>query len=287
MKRSLTLKFTLVIPILFCASTVFSQTTSQSQAASQPPPQPVVQSQTQSSVPADCSELPALKQHMAADEKRLQDWPELMRYRDANSRLAPPSKDEQRVVFLGDSITDLWSYPQSGGFFPGKPYVNRGIGGQTTPQMLIRYRPDVIALQPKVVVILAGTNDIAGNTGPMPLSAIEDNFATMVELARTHKIRVVLSSILPVSDYGHSHEGAALVQTERRPPQKILELNEWLKKYAAENNCVYLDYFSHVVDEHGMLKRELSEDGLHPNAQGYSIMAPLAEQAIQAALRKH
>lgn len=286
MKHSFSLRFIMVAPMLLCASAVFSQVASQSQAASQPPSQSATQSQTQPSASSDCSELPAIKQHLAADEKRLQDWPELMRYRDANPKLAPPAKEEQRVVFLGDSITDLWSYPQSGGFFPGKPYVNRGIGGQTTPQMLVRFRPDVIALQPKVVVILAGTNDIAGNTGPMPLSAIEDNLATMVELARTHKIRVVVSSVLPVSDYGHNHEDAPLVQTERRPPQQILELNEWLKKYSAENDCVYLDYFSHVADEHGMLKRELSDDGLHPNAQGYAIMAPLAEKAIQAALRK-
>jgi lysophospholipase L1-like esterase len=276
----------MVVAMLLCASTVFAQVASQSQAAGQSPSQTATQPQTQSLVQADCSELPALKQHMAADERRLQDWPELVRYRDADSKLAPPAKDEQRVVFLGDSITDLWSYPQSGGFFPGKPYVNRGMGGQTTPQMLVRFRPDVIALQPKVVVILAGTNDIAGNTGPMLLSTIEDNFATMVELARANKIHVVISSLLPVSDYGHTREGAPLVQTERRPPQQILELNEWLKKYAAENDCVYLDYFSHVADEHGMLKRELSDDGLHPNAQGYAIMSPLAERAIQTALSK-
>jgi lysophospholipase L1-like esterase len=286
LQQAVSLKFISAVPVLLCACTAFAQVRSQTQTANQPPPQPAIQSQTQPSVPADCSELPALKQHLAADEKRLQDWPELERYRDADSKLAPPAKDEQRVVFLGDSITDLWSYPQSGGFFPGKPYVNRGIGGQTTPQMLVRFRPDVIALQPKVVVILAGTNDIAGNTGLMPLSEIEDNLATMVELARTHGIRVVLSSVLPVSDYGHTHEGMPLVQTERRPPQNILELNQWLKKYADENDCVYLDYFSHMVDEHGMLKRELSDDGLHPNAQGYLIMAPLAERAIQAALGK-
>jgi len=286
MKHSLSLRFIMVVAMLLCASTVFAQVASQSQAAGQSPSQTATQPQTQSLVQADCSELPALKQHMAADERRLQDWPELVRYRDADSKLAPPAKDEQRVVFLGDSITDLWSYPQSGGFFPGKPYVNRGMGGQTTPQMLVRFRPDVIALQPKVVVILAGTNDIAGNTGPMLLSTIEDNFATMVELARANKIHVVISSLLPVSDYGHTREGAPLVQTERRPPQQILELNEWLKKYAAENDCVYLDYFSHVADEHGMLKRELSDDGLHPNAQGYAIMSPLAERAIQTALSK-
>lgn len=286
MKHTLSLAFILAVLALLSAGAAFAQAASQSQAASETPPEPAAQSQIQSPTPADSSEMSALKQHLAADEKQLQDWPELGRYRDANAKLTPPAKDEQRVVFLGDSITDVWRRAQSGGFFPGKPYVNRGIGGQTTPQMLLRFRPDVIALQPKVVVILAGTNDIAGNTGPMPLSATEDNFTTMVELARSHGIRVVLSSLLPVSDYGHTREGAPLVQTERRPPQKILELNEWLKKYASENDCVYLDYFSHVVDEHGILKRELSDDGLHPNAQGYSIMSPLADQAIQAALRK-
>ena len=286
MKHMLGPAFILVVLALLCAAAAFAQAASQSQAARQTPPQPIAQSQTQSPAPADGSELAGLKQHLAADENQLQDWPELGRYCEANAKLAPPATDEQRVIFLGDSITDLWSYPQSGGFFPGKPYVDRGIGGQTTPQILLRFRPDVIALQPKVVVILAGTNDIAGNTGPMPLSTTEDNFATMVELARSHGIRVVLSSLLPVSDSGHTREGAPLVQTELRPPQKIVKLNEWLKNYAGENDRVYLDYFSHMVDEHGMLKRELSDDGLHTNAQGYSIMSPLAEQAIQAALRK-
>jgi len=278
MKHTFGLALILAVLALLCAGAVFAQAVSQSPRAGQSSPPTVGESQTPSPAPADCSDLPALKQHLASDEKQLQDWPELGRYREANAQLAPPAKDEQRVVFLGDSITDLWNYPESGGFFPGKPYVNRGIGGQTTPQMLLRFRPDVIALQPKVVVILAGTNDIAGNTGPMPLSATEDNFTMMVELARSHGI--------PVNDSGHTREGAPLVQTERRPPQKILKLNEWLKKYAGENDCVYLDYFSHVVDEHGMLKRELSGDGLHPNVQGYSIMSSLADQAIQAALGK-
>jgi lysophospholipase L1-like esterase len=284
MKHTLSFASILVVLSLVCAGAVFAQAASPSPAASHTPRQTMAQPETQSPAPAGCSDLPTLKQHLAAVEKQLQDWPELGRYREANATLAPPAKEELRAVFLGDSITDIWGHVQEGGFFPGKPYVNRGIGGQTTPQMLLRFRPDVIALQPKVVVILAGTNDIAGNTGPMPLSATEDNLATMVELARRHGIRVVLSSLLPDSDYGHTREGAPVVQTERRPPQKILELNEWLRKYAGENDCVYLDYFSHMVDEHGMLRRELSDDGLHPNAQGFSIMAPLAEQAIHAAL---
>jgi lysophospholipase L1-like esterase len=227
-----------------------------------------------------------LKQRLDRAEARLKDWPQLARYHDANSKLAAPAKSEARVVFMGDSITDIWDDAASGGFFPGKPYVNRGIGGQTTPQMLIRFRPDVIALNPKVVVILAGTNDIAGNTGPMTAEAIEDNLASMAELARASGIRVVLASLLPVSDYEKNRQGQPIVQTARRPPDQIKALNGWLSKYAAEHGHTYLDYFSAMVDEKGFLKDELSDDGLHANAKGYEVMAPLAEQAIDAALKK-
>src|SRR5215467_14182990 len=213
------------------------------------------------------------------------DFPNLARYHDENAKLPPPSPDEKRVVFMGDSITDNWGR-RYGKFFPGKPYVNRGIGGQTTPQMLIRFRPDVIALGPQVVVILAGTNDIAGNTGPMTLEMIEGNYASMAELARSHGIQVVFSSVLPVSDYGHSRDGAPIKQTIGRPPEQINELNNWLKKYCKENGHTYLDYFSSMVDDAGMLKKELSDDGLHPNARGYAVMQPLAEQAIAASLQK-
>src|SRR6185436_19140008 len=176
----------------------------------------------QSQNPPDCSELPALKQRAERAEGRLKDWPNLARYHDANTKVVAPAKSENRVVFMGDSITDGWSNPRFGGFFPGKPYVNRGISGQTTPQMLIRFRPDVIALQPKMVVILAGTNDIAGNTGPMTLEAIEANLASMSELAHANGIRVVLASVLPVYDRGRSSDGKPLVMTDRRPPEKIL-----------------------------------------------------------------
>jgi lysophospholipase L1-like esterase len=207
----------------------------------------------------------------------MNDYGNLGRYREANSKLAPPSATEDRVVFMGDSITDIWHLDKS---FPGKPYVNRGIGGQTTPQMLIRFRPDVIALAPKVVVILAGTNDISGNTGPMTLAEIEANLETMTDLARLHNIRVVLASVLPVNNY-----------TERsklffplRPPDQILELNRWIKDYAARNNYIYLDYFSAMVDDKGLLQRDLSEDGLHPNDKGFAVMAPLAQKAIDQAL---
>ena len=230
-----------------------------------------------------CAEV---KTQLTRDEARLKDWPAIARYRDENTKLAPPAKDEKRVVFMGDSITDGWRNPKYGGFFPGKPYIDRGISGQTTPQMLIRFRPDVIALKPKVVVVLAGTNDIAGNTGPMPLQAIEDNLASMSELARAHGVRVVLASVLPISDYEKTKEGKPIIRSVQRPPDEIKALNEWMKRYVSENNLTYLDYFSAMVDEKGFLKEELSEDGLHPNAKGYAIMAPLAEQAIAAALKK-
>jgi lysophospholipase L1-like esterase len=257
------------------------------------PSQTAAQTPTQSGAapagqaPSDCSEVPALKSSIENMKKNLADWPNLGRYRDANTKVEPPAKNEQRVVFMGDSITDIWSEPSFGGFFPGKPYINRGISGQTTPQMLIRFRPDVIALHPRAVVILAGTNDLAGNTGPEPLSEIEDNLASMADLARSHGIHVVMASVTPVSDYGPRREGRP-VMTVGRPPEKILELNTWLKKYASDNGYIYLDYFSATVDDKGFLNKDLSEDGLHPNAKGYAVMGPLAEQAIHSALKnKH
>ena len=219
----------------------------------------------------------ALKRRIDQMDKRLQDWPLLSRYSEANSKLAPPAKNEKRVVFLGDSITDGWKLAEH---FPGKPYVNRGISGQTTPQMLIRLRPDVIALKPRVVVILAGTNDIAGNTGPMTLEMIENNYASIAELAKANGIQVVFASVLPVHDYGPRK------MTDRRSPDQIRALNDWLKKYCAANRHIYLDYYSRMLDDKGMLKAELANDGLHPNADGYKIMVPLAEAAIQQALKK-
>jgi lysophospholipase L1-like esterase len=204
------------------------------------------------------------------------DYGQLARYREANAALPAPAAGENRVVFFGDSITDIWKLADS---FPGKPYVNRGIGGQTTPQMLVRFRQDVIDLHPKVVVILAGTNDIAGNTGHMRDEDIEADIASMAELARVHSIGVVLSSVLPV----HNYTEKAKDFFAQRPPARILALNEWLKKYCAENTIVYLDYFSALVDDKGMLKKELADDGLHPNAAGFKIMAPLAEAAIAKA----
>jgi lysophospholipase L1-like esterase len=225
-------------------------------------------------------EVASLEDKLARDETILRDWPNLARYRDANAAVATPAAGESRVVFMGDSITDMWPEPRFGEFFPGKPYIGRGISGQTTPQMLIRFRPDVIALKPRVVVILAGTNDIAGNTGPMSLEDIEGNLASMSELAHVNGIRVVFASVLPIYDGGHAPDGTPVIMSDRRPPQKILALNDWIKNYASHHGDTYLDYFSAMVDEHGFLKKNLSEDGLHPNKAGYAVMAPLAEKAI-------
>jgi lysophospholipase L1-like esterase len=206
----------------------------------------------------------------------MDDFGQLSRYGDADAALKPPAPDENRVVFFGDSITDKWHLDD---YFPGKPYINRGISGQTTPQMLIRFRQDVIDLHPKVVVILAGTNDIAGNTGPMRLEDIEANYASLAELARAHDIKVIYSSVLPVNNYTPRSQDLFA----QRSPEKILELNRWLKQYCISGACFYLDYFSAMVDDKGLLKKELADDGLHPNAAGYKIMAPMAEAAIAKA----
>lgn len=206
------------------------------------------------------------------------DYGQLARYRDANTALGAPAAGENRAVFFGDSITDIWKLAD---YFPGKPYVNRGIGGQTTPQMLVRFRQDVIDLHPKVVVILAGTNDIAGNTGPMRDEDVEADLASMAELARVHGIHVVLASLLPVHNYTDKSKDFFA----QRPMSRILALNTWLKDYCAKNDVVYLDYFSALVDDKGLLKKDLADDGLHPNAAGFKIMAPLAEAAIQKAVR--
>lgn len=205
------------------------------------------------------------------------DFGQLARYREANAALKPPTAGENRVVFFGDSITDIWKIDES---FPGKPYVNRGIGGQTTSQMLVRFRQDVIDLQPKAVVILAGTNDIAGNSGPISNEDIEANYADFAELARTHNIRVIFSSVLPVNNY----TPRAADFFAQRPMSRILALNKWLKEYCASNNLIYLDYFPAMADEKGLLRRDLADDGLHPNKAGFAIMAPMAEKAIEKAL---
>jgi lysophospholipase L1-like esterase len=220
----------------------------------------------------------AIAAPLAAQEDRLHnDWAYLARYREANAQLGPPRPGEQRVVFYGNSITDAWA-PYFATMFPNEPYVGRGISGQTTPQMLVRFRQDVIALKPAVVVILAGTNDIAGNTGPSTQAMIEDNLKSMVELAKAHGIRVVLSSVLPAYDYPW--------RPGREPAAKIVALNAWMRDYSASHDVVYLDYHSAMADERQGLRSDLSEDGVHPNEAGYRIMAPLAERAIAEALRR-
>ena len=205
------------------------------------------------------------------------DYGDLKRYAQANAALPPAVPNPPRVIFFGDSITDFWHIDQS---FPAKGYINRGISGQTTPQMLVRFRQDVIDLHPSVIVMLAGTNDLSGNTGPETLEQIEGDWATFADLARAHAIKVVFASVTPVSSYGPA--GASMLAG--RPPAKILELNAWLRQFCADNALVYLDYYAAMVDATGMLRRELSNDGLHPNVAGYAVMAPLAQKAIDAAL---
>ncbi len=245
-------------------------------ALAQQPAQPAPQAQP--SIPS--SGFPGLDQYRASRIAVFtNDFGQLARYRDANAALQAPAPGESCVVFFGDSITDIWHLDE---YFPGKPYINRGIGGQTTPQMLVRFRQDVIDLHPKVVIILAGTNDIAGNTGPMRLEDIEANYASLAELARAHEIKVIYSSVLPVHNYMPRSQDAFA----QRSPEKILDLNRWLRDYcaSASSACLYLDYFSAMVDDKGLMKKDLADDGLHPNAAGYKIMVPLAEAAIEKVL---
>ncbi len=210
------------------------------------------------------------------DHDLLFDFGNLEHFRAANAAVAPPAPGEQRVVFLGDSITQGWKIEGAGSMFPGKAYFNRGIGGQTTPQMLVRFRQDVIGLKPKAVVILAGTNDLAGNTGPMTLEQTEDNLASMADLAAQNGIRVVLCSVTPAVDFPW--------QPGLDPAPKIVALNKWIKNYAARKGYVYVDYYSALVDARGGLPANLSLDGVHPNTAGYAIMTPLAEAGIEKAL---
>ncbi|HMI54901.1 MAG TPA: SGNH/GDSL hydrolase family protein [Gemmatimonadaceae bacterium] len=240
--------------------------------AQQPPPSSA--SSTPTSLQPTAEEIE--RRRLAQEEKIHNDWADLQKYREANAKLLPPVKNENRVVFIGNSITEGW-VPYFAAMFPGKPYVGRGIGGQTTPQMLVRFRQDVIDLKPKVVVILAGTNDIAGNTGPSTVQMIEDNLASMAELAKSNGIRVVLSSVLPVYDYPW--------KPGLEPAPKIIAINRWMKDYARKHREVYLDYHSAMADERGGMRSELSPDGVHPNEAGYRVMAPLAERAIEQALR--
>lgn len=217
----------------------------------------------------------AARRRAAAEERFHTDWAYLARYREANAALRAPRAGSPRVVFYGNSITEGFA-PYFAELFPGRDYIGRGIGGQTTPQLLVRFRQDVIALKPAVVVILAGTNDLAGNTGPSSLEMIQDNLASMTELAQANGIRVVLASVLPAFDYPW--------KPGLEPAPKIAALNAWMKQYAARTRAVYLDYHSAMADDRGGLPRSLSPDGVHPNAAGYRVMAPLAQKAIRQAL---
>lgn len=203
-----------------------------------------------------------------------QDWANLQRFQKENRETPPPAKDEKRVVFMGNSITEGWirTCPE----FFSKSYINRGIGGQTTPQMLLRFRQDVIELQPKVVVILAGTNDIAGNTGPSTLEMIENNLASMADLAKANGINVILCSVLPAYNYPW--------RKAIEPAEKIVELNQWIEQYAHKNKITYVDYYSSLVDSRKGMKAKYTVDGVHPNKAGYEIMMPLIEAAIKETL---
>jgi len=220
--------------------------------------------------------IAALERTVEAQRKLLHDWGGLTRYGSENTEIAPPKPGENRVVFLGDDVTEFWSGEAK--FFPGKPYLNRGIARQTTPQMLVRFRQDVIALAPKVVVIQGGMNDIAAVTGPGTQGMMIENFQSMVELAKANGIAVVLASLLPVCDCGTN-------QTALRPVGKILGMNGWLRDYAEKTGSVYLDYYS-ALAERRAFKREWTKDGLLPNDAGYAVMAPLAEEAIAKVLER-
>jgi lysophospholipase L1-like esterase len=209
---------------------------------------------------------------------QLADWNQLGRYHADNEKLKAQPADPNRVVFLGDSITDGWKLDTS---FAGKPYVNRGISGQVTSQMLVRMYPDVINLKPAAMILLAGTNDIARNNGMETMAMIQENTMAIAELAKAHGIKVILCSITPIADYGRAK------MSEGRPPSDILKVNAWMKDYAAKNGAIYADYFSALVDDKGFLKPGISPDGLHPNPEGYKLMAPVAEAAIEQALGKH
>jgi lysophospholipase L1-like esterase len=270
-----------VLAIGLASLVLFTPRPAWTQAA--PPPAPAPGAPPQSAAVPSCAELATALTAVVRNDARMRDWANLARYRDANAALKAPAASEARVVFMGDSITDNWQQPRFGSFFQeGKAYIDRGISGQTTPQMLLRFRRDVLALAPKVVVVLAGTNDIAGNTGPTTDEDIEGYLTSMAELAAANGVKVVLASILPVSEY-HVAAGA-VPQTTTRPMARINALNAWIKSYAAARGHGYLDYFSAVADDRGLLRAELSEDDLHPNAKGYAIMGPLAEAAVAKAL---
>ncbi len=257
--------------VLIAATLLCSSMPIHAQTAAAPAEQTSAVPATQSSA----APAPAAKP-VAAAPLPPQDWPNLHRYAAENAALPAPTAGENRVVFMGDSITDGWGHT-SDKFFPGKPYINRGISGQTTPQMLVRFQQDVVHLRPAVVVILAGTNDIAGNTGPSTPQMIEDNIMSMTAIAQHAGIKVVLSSILPAYSYPW--------KPGIQPVPQIRLLNQWMNFFCVRTGCTYLDYYTALADDKGAMKPGLSKDGVHPTPEGYAIMAPLAEQAIAQALQ--
>ena len=218
-----------------------------------------------------------IEKQLATAQAKLQDWAALAHYRTQNEALAPAAPGEQRVVFFGDSITEIWGHRGSE-FFPGKPYINRGISGQTSAQMVVRFHPDVVNLHPKAVVILAGTNDVAANTGPMSAEATLDDFRAMVEMARANNIKLIIGSIPPADDFPW--------RRGLEPATKIRALNEKLHAYCVSEGIPWIDYYSALADEKGAMKPGLSIDGVHPSPAGFAVMAPLAEAAIENTLAK-
>ena len=266
-------RHTFVLSVGFCCAALLSAHQLASQSA---PPQHV-------SRPGGMTPEQIAAAQKAHEEQVRTDWADLNKYRSADAALPAPAANEARVVFMGDSITEIWgkrlnpAMAEPAPFFPGKPYINRGISGQTSPQMLVRFRQDVIDLQPKVVVILAGTNDLAENTGPMRLEDTESNLESMSDLAKANGIRVVLCSVLPAKSFWW-HPGID-------PSAKIVELNQWIRNYAEKRGFPYVDYYNAMLNEEGGLRSDLSADGVHPNPKGFAIMAPLAEAGIAQALK--
>ena len=257
-------------------------TVTMTMAGQEPGTKPETQAPAPQTAPAPAATPTTLSGHpadaywTAHDKQLVTDFGWLARYKDADDKMPRPLPDEKRIVFMGDSITEGWHFDGPAGSFPGKPYVNRGVSGQTSPQMLVRFRQDVVDLQPAVVVLLAGTNDVAGNTGPMTLEQTEDNISSMAEIATANHIRVVLCSVLPAFDFPW-RQGL-------EPAPKIVALNTWLKSLAADKGYVYVDYHTAMKDARDGLPANLSKDGVHPNPAGYAVMVPLVEAGIAKAL---
>ncbi|MGC2162687.1 MAG: SGNH/GDSL hydrolase family protein [Silvibacterium sp.] len=261
-----------MIRVIVCAAALLYSGHLGAQTATPAAGQPSAPTATTSPIQPNAEQVQRMQAQLA-------DWADLDRYRADNAALPPPTAGEPRVVFMGDSITDGWGrWEGRGPFFPGKPYINRGISGQTTPQMLVRFQQDVVHLHPAVVVILAGTNDIAGNTGPSTPEMIEDNFTSMADIAKQNGIKVVIASITPAYDYPW--------RPGIQPVAEIRALNQWLREFCSSNGFVYLDYYDSMADAKGAMLPGYSIDGVHPTAKGYAVMAPLAEQAIAQALAK-